>query len=57
MMICKKCALENEIVRIRGSFEMGFCSCCCEFCVVYTVLKGENTKRAQALAEAKRSDK
>ena len=57
MMICRACAVDNQIVRKRGNFEMGFCPVCEEYRELYVVLKnqfGGGDKRAEALAEKTR---
>ena len=59
MMICRACAIDNRIVRIRGNFEMGFCPICLEHGALYVVLEarhGNGYERAQALVEKTRRE-
>lgn len=59
MMICSSCAINNQIVRIRGKYEMGTCPICLKHRELYTVLKGQSNrgdKRARDLAAIRRYD-
>ena len=59
MMICRACAIDNQIIRIRGKYEMGFCPICLEHSELYTVLEGQSNqgdKRARDLAAIRRYD-
>ena len=59
MMICRACAVDNQIARICRNYEMGFCPICLGYHALYVVLEarhGNGYERAQALVEKTRQE-
>ena len=59
MMICNSCAIDNQIITVRGNHESGICPVCEEYRELYAVLDGQSNrgdKRARDLAAIRRYD-
>ena len=59
MMICNPCAIDNQIITVRGKREQSICPICEEYRELHMVLDGQSNrgdKRARDLAAIRRYD-